>query len=337
MSGSFVQSLRAAFDAREGLRGMLACAPMLMLGWAVHAPELTWAVVGAFWSVLVATSGPARSRVATMLAFGAVSTLCGGVAAWVAGFGLAAGTLAVLAAAVAAGLVRTRAPRYYGAAVLAAAVCVLMIDRTGTRDAGVFVLYAAGCLYATAVSAVIWQVAPPPTTPDDEPPAARPDFAARLGIAVALASLAVHLAHLRFGYWATIAVLLVLQPSVTLTWPRCIERALGTAAGTAIAMGLGVVVKAPLAIALAFLPSIGLMMALRTHSYRVFVALLTPAVILVADFAAPDAGYAFAFARLEDNLIGSAVAFVAALLFVADGRDVWWRRLRIGSGGTSVV
>jgi hypothetical protein len=316
MNGSYVQSLRAAFDAREGLRGVLACAPLLLIGWVLHMPDVTWAAVGALWSVLAATSGPARERTLTMLAFGAASTLGGGIAAWIAGRGLVAGTLAVLAAAAAAGRVRTWKPQGYQGAVLAAAACVLMMDWpvAHARDAGFLILYAAGCLYATAVSAAVWRFAPPQEAPAGTTAAAPAHFAARLGIAVALTHLAVHLVHLRFGYWATIAVLLILQPSAAGTWPRCVERALGSAAGTAIAVALGAVARAPLALALAFLPLVGLALALRTHSYRVFVAFLTPAVVLVADFAAPAAGAAYAFARLEDNLIGSIVAFAASLL-----------------------
>ena len=67
-------------------------------------------------------------------------------------------------------------------------------------------------------------------------------------------------------------------------------------------------------IALAVLPLIGLTMALRRHSYRVFVALLTPAIILVADFGMPLSDHTYAFARIEDNLIGSVIAFAASLL-----------------------
>lgn len=325
--GGYIGSLRAAFDLREGLRGALACTPMLLLGWALQAPDFAWAAIGAFWTTLAAIVGTPRERTVAMLAFGALSTVCGGIGAWIADLGLGAGALAVLLVASAAGYVRSWKPHAYQVAILAATACVVIMDRpvTHPHGYGFLLLYAGGCLFATCVSAIAWRIGPPP--PDatiGDPAAPSSHFAARLGIATALAYLVVHLLHLHYGYWATMAVLLILQPSASGTWPRCFERAIGTVVGSVAAMGLGLLATTPLAIALTVFPLFGLTMALRSHSYRVFVAFLTPAFILVADFAAPAAGQAYALARLEDNLIGCVIAFVAALLLWPTAGPLGW-------------
>lgn len=322
----FLRSLVTAFDLREGLRGAFACTPMLLLGWALDAPDFAWAAIGAFWTALAAISGTVRERIGAMLAFCAWSTACGAAAAWCADQGLAAATLAVLAVAGAAGFIRTWKPHAYQVAILVATASVVMIDRpAGTAGWHFVLLYALGCLFATAVGALMWRLAlPPPEAPPARPPAPVAHYALRLGGATALAYLVVHLMQLRYGYWATVAVLLILQPAAAGIWPRCLERAVGTVAGTIIAVGVGMVATTPLAIALAVFPLFGLTMALRAHSYRVFVACLTPAFILVADFAAPAASQAYALVRLEDNLIGCVLAFLAALLLWPTAGPLGW-------------
>lgn len=326
MKGSFLRSLPAAFDLREGLRGAFACTPMLLLGWALDAPGFAWAAIGAFWTTLAAISGTARQRLLAMVDFAAWSTACGAAATWAADQGLAAGTLAVLAVAGGAGFVRSWKPHAYQGAILVATACVVMMDRPAGAAGWHFIVpYALGCLFAAVVGAIAWRLAPPPPeAPPAEPPAPIAHYALRLGPAAALAYLVVHVMGLHYGYWATMAVLLILQPAAAGIWPRCLERAVGTVAGTVIAMGLGLVATTPLAIALAVFPLFGLTMALRAHSYQVFVAFLTPAFILVADFAAPAAGQLYALARLEDNLIGCVIAFLAALLLWPTSGPLGW-------------
>jgi uncharacterized membrane protein YccC len=139
-------------------------------------------------------------------------------------------------------------------------------------------------------------------------------FALRLGIATTVAYLTVHLLQLPCGYWATMAVLLILQPSVSGTWPRSVQRAIGTVVGTVIAVAIGHLAHTPLQIALAVFPLIGLTMALRPVGYSVFIAFLTPSFVLVADYAVPAIDYNYALARLETNLLGSAIAIAATLV-----------------------
>ena len=326
---------RAAFDWHEGVRAACACTLMLVLGWTLGIPDFSWAAIGAFWTGLAVVPGPVRRRLAAMGAFALCSTAGAALATWLAGRGLGAGTLAVLLVAGAAGLARRWGAQASQVGILAATAFVVAIERPVPVAApyAFLVFHAGGCLGAALLAALYWQVAPPAAMaapaplPETGPPA---HFAARLGSATALAYLAVHVLRLDFPYWATMTVLLVLQPSVSGTLPRNLERAIGTVLGTVVAMGVGLVARTPWAIALAVFPLVALTMALRAHSYRLFVLFLTPAFVLVADFGAPVAGPAYALARLEDNLVGCLIAFLAMLLLWPTGGPAGWAHERRG-------
>ncbi|NYE61615.1 MFS family permease [Duganella sp. 1224] len=323
----------------EGMRAASASALMLLVGCALHAPDFAWAAIGAFWTSLATASDSARHRVASMLSFAALSTLTGGLTTYAASFGTMAGAAALFLWVTSAGLARIWGAKAYQVAILAATACVVMVDRPWHGDAGGMAwlaVYLVGCLFATALSVMIWQIGP--QTPERYSTNWRQaavqsvreglrqlrdhatlssdglHFALRLGIATTVAYLTVHLLHLPYGYWATMAVLLILQPSASGTLPRSMERAVGTVVGTVIAIGISGVATSPLAIALAVFPLIGLTMTLRPAGYGVFVAFLTPSFVLVADYAMPLVDeYNYALARLENNLLGSAIAVIATL------------------------
>ena len=139
--------------------------------------------------------------------------------------------------------------------------------------------------------------------------------AARCGIATTLGFLAVRALHLPYGYWATMAILLILQPSIGTTWPRSLERAAGSIVGGLIAALLGVLIHSPIVASIAVFPLIVATMALRPVSYSLFVLFLTPAFVLVAGFATPGAhDLVFAFERLANNVLGCVIAFAATFL-----------------------
>ena len=139
--------------------------------------------------------------------------------------------------------------------------------------------------------------------------------AARVGVAATLGFMIVRVLHVPFGYWATMAILLILQPSIAGTWPRSIERAAGSIAGGLLAAAIGLAIHAPIGISLVVFPLICATMALRTVSYSLFVLFLTPTFVLVADFAAP-AGHEWMYAatRLGNNVLGCLIALVATFL-----------------------
>ncbi|TKC86283.1 FUSC family protein [Trinickia terrae] len=138
--------------------------------------------------------------------------------------------------------------------------------------------------------------------------------AVRLAAATTAAYATVTLLNLPLGYWATMAALLVLQPSSGTTWRRGLERAAGSAAGAVIAVVIGLLVHTPLAISLVVFPLICLTVALRRVSYSLYALFLTPSFVLVADFATPASEFGYAISRLENNLLGCVFALLAAYL-----------------------
>lgn len=136
--------------------------------------------------------------------------------------------------------------------------------------------------------------------------------AARVGITTTAGFLVIRALGLPFGYWATMATLLILQPSIAATWPRSIERAAGSIVGGVLAAGIGYAIHSPLGISLAVFPLVVATMALRPVSYSLFVLFLTPTFVLVADFASPGANeFAYALTRLGNNVLGCVLALLA--------------------------
>lgn len=139
--------------------------------------------------------------------------------------------------------------------------------------------------------------------------------AARVATAATIVFMTVRLLHLPFGYWATMATLLTLQPSIATSWPRSMERAAGSILGGLLAAAFGLAVHSPVAISLVVFPLVCATMALRPVSYSLFVLFVTPAFVLVADFAAPGgAELGFAITRLANNILGCVVALLATFL-----------------------
>ena len=136
--------------------------------------------------------------------------------------------------------------------------------------------------------------------------------AARVGVTTTAGFLVIRALGLPFGYWATMATLLILQPSIAATWPRSIERAAGSIVGGVLAAAIGYAIHSPLGISLAVFPLVIATMALRPVSYSLFVLFLTPTFVLVADFATPGANeFAFALTRLGNNVLGCVLALLA--------------------------
>ncbi|WP_238540988.1 FUSC family protein [Herbaspirillum sp. YR522] len=133
----------------------------------------------------------------------------------------------------------------------------------------------------------------------------------------------VHLLELPFGYWATMATMLVMQPTIADSWSRSVERAIGSVVGGALAVLLSLFVHSPLALALLVFPLTVLTMALRPVSYGLYATFLTPVFVLVADVGSdPAQQLTNAMLRAGNNVIGALVALVASYLF-------WPRRQRV--------
>ncbi len=137
----------------------------------------------------------------------------------------------------------------------------------------------------------------------------------RCAVAAGCTYLIVHLLQLPFGYWATMATMLVMQPSVADSWSRSMERAVGSIVGGILAVVLCLFIHSPLALALLVFPMAALAMGLRPVSYGLYSLFLTPVFVLVADVATePQLQLSNALLRAGNNVIGAVVAIAATYL-----------------------
>lgn len=138
----------------------------------------------------------------------------------------------------------------------------------------------------------------------------------RCAAAAGTTYLIVHLLELPFGYWATMATMLVMQPTIADSWSRSMERAIGSVVGGALAVALCLVVHSPLALAVLVFPLTVLTMSLRPVSYGLYATFLTPVFVLVADVGSdPAHQLSNAALRAGNNVIGAVVAVLASYLF----------------------
>jgi uncharacterized membrane protein YccC len=134
-----------------------------------------------------------------------------------------------------------------------------------------------------------------------------------------------HLLGLPEAYWATMAVILVQQGQPATTWPRALERSLGSVAGGGLSALLGWALASPWLLTAAVFPLAMATMALRTVNYALFVMFLTPLFVLVTELTQPGTNHlALAGARVINNVLGSAVALAGTFL-------LWpaWERPRL--------
>ncbi len=119
----------------------------------------------------------------------------------------------------------------------------------------------------------------------------------------------------RYQHWLTITLLLTMQPFYALTWQRALERVGGTVLGGMIAGGVALVFTTPLWIAAALFPLAVLAFTMRGVSYGVFIALLTPLVVLLTEFSRPGTGeLTIAALRAGYTLAGGALAVAGCIL-----------------------
>ncbi|MBB2200094.1 FUSC family protein [Gluconacetobacter tumulisoli] len=143
------------------------------------------------------------------------------------------------------------------------------------------------------------------------PHAAR--HAARLSVAVVVAYGLTILLGLPYAYWATMAVVVVMQPQAATTGPRMVERMLGSVAGGIMAAILGASLPMAATLLLIF-PLAAATIALRSVNYTLFVLFLTPLFVLVTDLGSPGHGWGVALARAVDNVLGSVVGLLGCLV-----------------------
>jgi uncharacterized membrane protein YccC len=142
--------------------------------------------------------------------------------------------------------------------------------------------------------------------------------ALRTAIAVVAAFVVAEQLDLAHSYWATMATVVVMQPGSSATWRRSVERMLGSIVGGAGAAALLVLFHTPGALLLIIFPVAAATIALRSVSYTLYVAFLTPLFIFVSELLHP--GHGIAWARAVDNIIGALIATTTSTLAAAISR-----------------
>lgn len=118
-----------------------------------------------------------------------------------------------------------------------------------------------------------------------------------------------------YGHWLTIMLVLTMQPYVATTYARALERVAGTLAGGIVAAGLATVCTTPISVAVALFPLAVLTFALRPASFALFMASLTPLIVLLSELGRPgESELVIAAMRALYVVIGSGLAVLAVLL-----------------------
>jgi uncharacterized membrane protein YccC len=134
----------------------------------------------------------------------------------------------------------------------------------------------------------------------------------RMGIAAAAAVWLSFALDITRGYWATITTLIVLQPYTGATMRKTLQRVGGTVLGGLLAAALAVAARTKLAIAGIMVPFTIAAVAVLPLNYGVFVLLLTPVFVLLAE---PHPGdWELASLRAANTLLGGVIALAAAQL-----------------------
>jgi uncharacterized membrane protein YccC len=134
--------------------------------------------------------------------------------------------------------------------------------------------------------------------------------------ATAAAAFAITLSHpTQFGHWLTITLVMTMQPYVALTYARALERVGGTIVGGLIAAIIATVCTTPLSIAAALFPLAVIALSVRPASFGLFIACLTPLVVLLSELGRPgESQLTIAGMRALYSVIGGGLAVVASLV-----------------------
>ncbi|MFO1028357.1 MAG: FUSC family protein [Acetobacteraceae bacterium] len=118
-----------------------------------------------------------------------------------------------------------------------------------------------------------------------------------------------------YAHWLTITVVATMQPYLTLTFTRALERVAGTAVGGIIAAGVGMACTTPLTIVAAMFPLAVGALAIRAVSFSLFTMALTPLIVLLVESGAPDdSSWHIAVARAVLTTVGGIIAVAANVL-----------------------
>jgi len=136
-----------------------------------------------------------------------------------------------------------------------------------------------------------------------------------------------------FDHWLTITIVATMQPYFALTYARALERVGGTALGGLVAALVGLICTTPLAIAAAMFPLAVVALAVRAVSLGLFMAALTPLIVLLVETGQPGTSeWVIAATRFAFTTLGGVVA-------VAAGFVLWptWEPERLGQEARAAI
>jgi uncharacterized membrane protein YccC len=139
--------------------------------------------------------------------------------------------------------------------------------------------------------------------------------ALRLAVAVGFAVWLADFLAVERGYWIGITTAVILQPYLATTWQRALERVAGSVLGGVAAGVLSLVLPGPLSVAAAVFPLAAAAMAVRGVNYTLFVFLLTPQFVLIAELFQTGMAPSLPLAGLRalDSVLGGVLGLAAGL------------------------
>ncbi len=118
-----------------------------------------------------------------------------------------------------------------------------------------------------------------------------------------------------YDHWLTITIVATMQPYFALTYARALERVGGTALGGLAAALVGLVCTTPLAIAAAMFPLAVVAFAVRAVSLGLFMAALTPLIVLLVETGVPGTSeWSIAWARFAFTTLAGIIAVAAGFV-----------------------
>lgn len=119
-----------------------------------------------------------------------------------------------------------------------------------------------------------------------------------------------------YSHWATITLVFCLQPYFAATWARTAERSAGTVLGGVLAAAIGLFVHNDLQLAIAMLPLSLCAFALRPVNFGLYIAVLTPMIVLLVEQIRPtgESELYIATSRVLWSLLGGALAVLGSAL-----------------------
>lgn len=136
--------------------------------------------------------------------------------------------------------------------------------------------------------------------------------ALRVALGVLAATSLASMLHLKYGYWVTMTMFLLLQPHRAATTTRALQRIAGTVAGAVLAAAIAWAVRDQTLMMAIIVVLAGVSASVLQLNYGLYALFLTPTFVLLAEVHTHD--FTLVGTRVANTMIGGALAFVAGAL-----------------------